>query len=81
MWKLKACPRDHGDLFINQDLDGWNEKCLQCGYRRELRVITAPNPRSVGNAGTIRWHGVSTPEERKGVAVGNQIQSNAHPHR
>lgn len=35
-WKLKACTRCGGDLFISRDLDGWFEQCLQCSYRREL---------------------------------------------
>jgi hypothetical protein len=23
-------------LFVDRDLDGWFEQCLQCSYRREL---------------------------------------------
>lgn len=33
-WKLKGCPRCQGDLV-------WEDRaevCLQCGYRRELKV-------------------------------------------
>jgi ribosomal protein S27AE len=37
MWKLKSCPRCGGDIFIDQDLDGWFEHCLQCSYRRDLK--------------------------------------------
>ena len=40
MWKLKSCPRCKGDVFIDRDLDGWYEQCLQCAYRRELKNIT-----------------------------------------
>ena len=39
MWKLKACPRCRGDVFIDRELDSWYEQCLQCGYQRELRDI------------------------------------------
>ena len=38
-WKFKNCPRCHGDLFIDKDLDGWYEQCLQCSYRHELKDI------------------------------------------
>lgn len=38
-WKLKNCSRCSGDLFIDKDLDGWFEQCLQCGYRRELKEL------------------------------------------
>ncbi len=39
MWKLKACPRCGGDVFIDKGLDNWYMACLQCGYQRELREI------------------------------------------
>ena len=39
MWKLKACPRCGGDVFIDRRPDIWYEQCLQCGYQRELRDI------------------------------------------
>ena len=39
MWKLKSCPRCLGDIFIDRDLDGWHEQCLQCSYRRELKDL------------------------------------------
>jgi DNA-directed RNA polymerase subunit RPC12/RpoP len=38
-WRLKACARCSGDLFIDRDMDGWFEQCLQCSYRRELKDI------------------------------------------
>ncbi len=37
MWKLKSCPRCRGDIFIEKDLNGWFEQCLQCSYRHEVR--------------------------------------------
>ncbi len=36
-WKLKACARCGGDLFIDRDMDGWFEQCIQCSYRRDLK--------------------------------------------
>jgi ribosomal protein S27AE len=39
MWKLKACPRCGGDVFIDRAIDTWYEQCLQCGYQVELRDI------------------------------------------
>ena len=38
-WKLKSCTRCGGDLFIDRDMDGWFEQCLQCSYRRELKDL------------------------------------------
>lgn len=38
-WRLKACARCNGDVFIDRDMDGWFEQCLQCSYRRELKDI------------------------------------------
>jgi len=38
-WKLKSCPRCGGDIFIDRDLDGWHEQCLQCSYRADLKSL------------------------------------------
>ncbi len=35
-WKFKSCPRCDGDIFIDRDLYGWFEQCLQCGYAHYL---------------------------------------------
>lgn len=42
MWKLRACPRCEGDVFIDKDEEQgtWYEQCLQCGYQLALRVIS-----------------------------------------
>ena len=34
--KLKGCPRCNGDIFIDRDIYGWYEQCLQCGYMSDL---------------------------------------------
>ncbi len=44
LWKLKTCPRCHGDLFIDKDPDGWFEQCLQCGYRRGMKPLAVEKP-------------------------------------
>jgi hypothetical protein len=36
MWKFKGCPRCHGDVFVDEDIDKTYVKCLQCGYEREM---------------------------------------------
>ena len=36
MWKFDMCPRCGGDIFIDRDMDGWYEECLQCSYRHDL---------------------------------------------
>ncbi len=39
MWNFKKCPRCRGDIFIDEDTERCYEKCLQCGYERELERI------------------------------------------
>ena len=39
-WRIKGCPRCGGDVFIDKDLNGWYEQCLQCSYRSELKSLT-----------------------------------------
>jgi hypothetical protein len=41
-WKLKGCPRCKGDLLVERVQGRWDEYCLQCGYRRDLKAIS-PN--------------------------------------
>jgi len=41
MWRLKACPRCSGDVYIAEDMYGWFEQCLQCAYKRELKNLGA----------------------------------------
>ena len=36
-WKLKSCSRCGGDQFVDRDMDGWFEQCLQCSHRNALR--------------------------------------------
>jgi reverse gyrase len=39
IWKMGACPRCGGDLFLDKDIDGWCESCLQCGHYREQKQL------------------------------------------
>jgi hypothetical protein len=48
MWGFKKCPRCLGDIFIDDGIDRCYEKCLQCGYERELERVRV----SRTNAGT-----------------------------
>ena len=47
-WKLKGCPRCKGDLLVERAGDKWDEYCLQCGYRRDLKVISPKLPEPDG---------------------------------
>ena len=38
-WRLKSCPRCHGDILIEEEAYGYYECCLMCGYRRDLPVV------------------------------------------
>jgi len=39
MWNFKKCSRSRGDVYIEEDPDRCFEKCLQCGYERELERV------------------------------------------
>lgn len=36
MWYSKSCPRCRGNIVIDEDVNGRFEKCLQCGYERDI---------------------------------------------
>jgi hypothetical protein len=38
-WILGGCPRCHGDVYIEKDNEGSYERCLQCGYVRQVTGI------------------------------------------
>jgi ribosomal protein S27AE len=37
-WKVNSCPRCGGSLFVDRDMDGWYEQCINCSYRNELKL-------------------------------------------
>ncbi len=41
MWRLKDCPRCGGDTFIDADIYGWYQQCLQCSYRCAMKEMDA----------------------------------------
>lgn len=36
MWRFKSCLKCSGDVFLDKDIDGWYEQCLQCGHTQYL---------------------------------------------
>jgi len=38
-WKDKSCPRCKGAVYLEKDMYGWYEQCLQCGYSRDLDTL------------------------------------------
>ena len=55
-WKLKKCTHCGGDLFIDRDVDGWFEQCLQCSHTRLLKVFNKQLvPVSVETAAVEDW--------------------------
>ena len=44
-FKINGCPRCGGTLFIDRDMDGWYEQCLNCSYRSELKVSVSSSPK------------------------------------
>ncbi len=38
MFFLKACPKCHGDIYIDRDIYGSFAECLQCGLLGDLKV-------------------------------------------
>jgi DNA-directed RNA polymerase subunit RPC12/RpoP len=51
MLVLKGCNRCHGDLYVERQMGTADLVCLQCGYRRSLRVPEAAVAR---NAARLR---------------------------
>ena len=60
-WKMNACPRCGGSLFVEKEVDGWYELCINCAYRRELRDVTNLNEKPVG----VKVGEARTPHMRK----------------
>jgi hypothetical protein len=41
--KIRNCTHcRNGEVFIDRDLYGWYESCLQCGYNRDLPDLIKP---------------------------------------
>ena len=37
--KNRTCPKCGGILYIDKDMHGWYEECLQCAYMRDLEAV------------------------------------------
>jgi len=38
-WKINGCPRCGGSLFVEKEIDGWYEQCINCAYRNDLKDL------------------------------------------
>jgi hypothetical protein len=36
MSRFKSCPRCKGNLYVDRDIHGWYQGCIQCGYLKNL---------------------------------------------
>jgi ribosomal protein S27AE len=59
MWKLKVCPRCGGNMFLDLELDGWYEQCLQCSYCRKSNDVEVAS-----NSGQVKMAVVTNREEK-----------------
>jgi hypothetical protein len=48
MWRLKSCTRCNGDSFIEKDYYGWYERCLQCGYSKDMKMAYTDKRGQIG---------------------------------
>jgi predicted nucleic-acid-binding Zn-ribbon protein len=47
------CPKCGGSMYMDSDIYGWFEQCLQCGYTCDLAKITVMRVK-LGNANATR---------------------------
>jgi hypothetical protein len=62
-WKLRSCPRCDGDMFIDADLHGLFEQCLQCGYASYSRHTVKEDKSTSTEKKRRRW---SQPKVKSG---------------
>jgi ribosomal protein S27AE len=48
MWRLRGCPKCGGDVFLEKDISGWYERCLQCGYNRDMLTVVEVKQQPTG---------------------------------
>jgi len=39
--KLHACKKCQGALILDKDEFGWYEECIQCGFTRDIPLVTS----------------------------------------
>ena len=49
----KACPKCHGDLYLNKDMYGKYLSCLQCGYMKDVPEEAEKEVREPVTAGSV----------------------------
>ena len=47
MWNYKRCPRCSGDTYVEECFSQLYEKCLQCGYEREITKQSLPKTQPI----------------------------------
>jgi hypothetical protein len=58
-WKVRACTRCGGDMFIDRGIDSWYEVCLQCSYRVELKPLkVVKEPAIAERRGSKKHHAI-----------------------
>lgn len=51
--KNRTCPRCGGILYVDKDIHGWYEQCLQCAYMHDLEAVyetKKPVPEKTGKS-------------------------------
>lgn len=43
-WIKNGCPKCGGSMFIDNDMDGWYEQCINCSFRQELKESSNRRP-------------------------------------
>jgi predicted nucleic-acid-binding Zn-ribbon protein len=41
--KRTKCPKCGGNIYLDSDLYGWFEQCIQCGYTQNLQKVNRVN--------------------------------------
>jgi predicted nucleic-acid-binding Zn-ribbon protein len=50
--KKVKCPKCGGKIYLDSDIYGWFEQCLQCGYTKNLQNVSRVNA-DVGDKYTV----------------------------
>ena len=38
-YKSRRCPKCGGNMYIDRDVHGWYEQCLQCSFIHDLETV------------------------------------------
>jgi len=56
----KRCPKCGGNIFLDKDLYGWYEQCLQCSHTSYLDTVVEVRERTDASS-LVRAGGIKTP--------------------